>query len=261
MFSNWGCNNHEHYRDLDSYKIKIKASYGNVDPVIKNGHKYYPLKHNTNYSILLTNNTNKRCNVSLKVDSRNIGKWRIDPFDTISLERPSRSERRFVFVKENSWQGNMGGLIEAKFIPEKNALLHDYHNEIKGVDDGMGQMRNCENTNMFVSGIGSMPNIKKNAFGNYSSGGTVFGERSEQRFGDASRMIEDQTQSVTKKIRLIVDNKRRGLPFAPIDTVDVPRHERAPPRWNSGDDDDGYRTPARYDPFDYDYPFRQYGGR
>jgi hypothetical protein len=37
-----------------------------------------------------------------------MGIWRIDAHDSILLERPSKSSRKFTFVKENSWQATQG---------------------------------------------------------------------------------------------------------------------------------------------------------
>jgi hypothetical protein len=60
-------NNHN-----EDYDIQIISSYHNIIPKIYNGHKYYPIKHNTEYSIRLENKTDKRCNVILFIDGK---KW------------------------------------------------------------------------------------------------------------------------------------------------------------------------------------------
>lgn len=48
--------------------------------------------------VVLENNTNKRCNATL---------WRINQNSKIELERPSKSNRKFIFVEENGWQAEI----------------------------------------------------------------------------------------------------------------------------------------------------------
>ena len=117
----------------NEYNIQIETSNGAARAHTQNGHKYVPLKHETEYKIRLSNPTFTRCNVVLKIDQKKMGKWRINARSSILLERPADSSRKFTFVQENSWQADLGnvkqggesnGLIEATFIPEEEIKNH-----------------------------------------------------------------------------------------------------------------------------------------
>lgn len=228
----------------DSYNIIITTTDRSITPQIRNEHAYYPLKHSSNYQIRLGNNTDKRCNVILFIDGKKMGKWRIDAYDSIKLERPSQSSRKFVFVKENSWKGEMGnvrnramknGLIEAKFIPEQNYDRNRWDSfSNSSIDNGVRQ--NCRKFGIHQSFGENMNDCNYN-----SSGATILGRNSQQHFNTASRMEEDHNRSVIKRVRLVIDNRidHHRLPYAPIYTVDNPspcrncwkqKQDKIPPR-------------------------------
>lgn len=222
----------------DDYDIQILPSYGQSVPKINNGHKYYPIRHNTEYSVKLDNNTDKRCNVVLFIDGKEMGIWRINAYSNILLERSSKSSRKFTFVRENSWQAMQGnviggtfknGLVEAKFIPEKvNFRNYDVleNNSNPFMCGSKWQKKNCE---------------KMHNFNSAQYGATVLGEESSQRFGTAIYMKEDLLRSVIKRVRLIVDEIDEKIidrqQYVPIDTDDFlqckyikRKDDRIPPR-------------------------------
>lgn len=189
----------------DSWDFMSKLQSGMTRDIeyghfVKKGHTYYTLPHNTSYKVKMSNNTHLRVNARLKVDGVCMGVWRIGPYSDILVERPTHSQRKFTFVKENSWEAKMGGmnaennnngLIEVAFTPElKTAQYHD--NRIT---------KQCMTFNSARSFSDSLSN--------YSVGGTVLGDDSSQRFDSASRMIEDESRRVIKRLRLVIDEKRQ----------------------------------------------------
>lgn len=95
----------------------------------KNGeYNYYCLSHLSEYKIRLTNNRPTLCDASIKIDGDYVGTWRIQPFNSIVIERPANVNRKFIFIAEESLtsqntsinRSNDNGLISVTFKPEKN---------------------------------------------------------------------------------------------------------------------------------------------
>lgn len=107
------------------------------DTFIRDGFKYYTLPHNKDYAVRMINNSDLRVNAVLKIDGEIMGKWRINTFSEILIERPTHNNRKFTFVRDNSWQADMAGvksgsskngLVEVTFIPEKRTFTFAKNN-------------------------------------------------------------------------------------------------------------------------------------
>lgn len=173
------------------YDLEIYTKYQDIIPIIKNSHKYYPLKNGRDYIVKLSNNTDKRCNVTLYIDGKDMGTWRMNGHSSISLERPINSPRKFIFFRENS--EIISGLVKAIFVPEYRG----------GQSMNMDDLSNCE----------------------FSSGATVLGNESRERFGNASYIEEDKKNAVTKIVRLVVDKNISYQKNVPIVLIDTLEHE------------------------------------
>jgi len=186
--------------------------------IAKNGHTYYAVPHRSEYRVKMHNNTKYRVNATLVVDGEEMGRWRIEPYTDITIERPSHSQRKFTFVSETSSEAVMGGvdtgncmngLIEVTFVPEIvcNKNVWGHMKRTLGVPMTNSAMtRNCFNESCTSA--------------NYSAGATVLGDNSEQNFGTASNIIEDYSRKVTKRIRLVVDESNK--PYCSIKNRDDP---------------------------------------
>jgi hypothetical protein len=197
----------------NTYGIGVSTVRGKVRSKMINGHRYIALPHNSEYTIHLINNSPKRCNVDLFIDGKKMGGWRIDAQRKISLERPANLNKKFTFVKEGSWQAQMGGitsgaskngLIEARFTPEKDRFYDDYYTNSEG-----NSFNNAlPNSGSFSNSLRN--SAPSNSLDNYSSGATVFGGNSHQQFTTASHMEEDTSNTVTHYVRLIVNGNCFG---------------------------------------------------
>lgn len=196
-----------------------------VDHFVNNGHTYYSLHHGSEYKVKMTNNTNKKVNAMLRIDGVRMGKWRIDPYSDIIIERPANNQRKFTFVEENSWEASSGnvlrgnnenGLVEVTFIPELNTST--YFNDSIPMRRQFGQM-----TNSFSNSFSN-----KSINESYSAGATVLGDDSSQSFGSASQIYEDHAKKVTRRVRLVVSNKRK--PFVSIRSKSECYDDPIPPK-------------------------------
>ena len=216
----------------DKYMIKIESTYAEYDHFIKNGHRYYKLPHNTSYKVKMINNSDSRVNVVLKIDGKKMGKWRINEFDDVTVERPVHNGRKFTFVKETSWQGAMSGvkagnldngLVEVTFIPEVQSFSYNVSDQI--------HFRTNSNTNCYGAKCAMMNSSLSFAASDFmcdipstnnessTRGATVLGSDSSQKFGTATTMTEDTSRKVTKRVRLVVSKQKQ--PFVSIDSTEI----------------------------------------
>jgi hypothetical protein len=180
----------------------------------RNGYVYYAVPHNSEYKVKMHNGGDLRVDATLKIDGIDMGTWRIEPYSTITIERPADNNRKFTFVREGSWQGNMGGvekgkfdngLIEVTFVPEhrssgQHLLQRAIYSDSIPMSNNISQKYNFSTTN-----------------DSYSTGGTVLGDDSSQRFSNASYLSKDYSKKVTKRVRLVVEENRK--PYVPLGSV------------------------------------------
>lgn len=192
----------------------------------RDGHVYYSMPRDTEYNVCMHNRSSDRVNAVLTIDGEEMGKWRINAHSEITVERPAHNQRKFTYVKENSWQEVMGGirqgssdngLIEVRFIPE--ARVYDAINFDDIPDPSMRSFNYSSENSLGTRAQSyneslSFSNKSTNDAG-FAVGGTVLGDDSSQRFGDASRIIEDEQRAITKRVRLVVDKGVRK-PYASI---------------------------------------------
>lgn len=57
------------------------------------------LTHGAQYTLLLGNHTDRRCDAQVTIDGQVVGCWRIQAGGTIELERPTHDTGRFTFYR------------------------------------------------------------------------------------------------------------------------------------------------------------------
>lgn len=202
------------YTDYHNYNVSIekKSSHVNIYKgarkiIGKNGSLYYSLPHNSEYRVVIHNNSSNKVNAILTIDGAKMGKWRVNPYSEIRIERPVHNNRKFVFVKEDSYEGNMAGitknningLVEVKFIPE----------------DRLYQLRSDNNEFNISCRMNKSMQMNNCMYNNFMQGATVLGNDSRQKFNRASDMIEDNSKVIIRRIRLMIDER---LPYENIRT-------------------------------------------
>lgn len=89
--------------------------------------QYAALKHETEYTLTLRNGRDTRCDATVKIDGKCMGKFRVRANDRITIDRPADHARKFTFLKEDSDEaagagvaagGKQNGVVTVTFVPE-----------------------------------------------------------------------------------------------------------------------------------------------
>lgn len=206
-------------KSLNGFSVEILADM--VRPVYKEGYQFFAIPDRQTYKLKLGNQNCARCDATVTIDGEKAGVWRIEPFSTITIERPVNVNRRFTFVKEISPEaysagvavGNYNnGVITVKFDPEKQTrtswkspVMHPgiNENECYFQDSTLRTTKICSNKQSFSA------TNNYNTYGNkeFASGATVLGEHSGQKFVDVSPIYDvDIDKATSISLRLVVDD-------------------------------------------------------
>lgn len=261
---------------LHGYSIQIQPKYTSSRNFVRDGADYTSLRHNTEYSLRLSNSNSSRCDAHVWIDGEKVGVWRLRPYQTATIERPANLSRKFTFVKENSYQALQGdvrigkfenGLVKVVFKPEKKYVSNYFYDSPSVVSlnhldsDTFSFGANNESTNIRQSATKSMSSMNcyrsaSLASPSLSAGGTVLGGRSHQEFATVSPLDEiDESLITTLHLRMVVDNDY-DIDFEP---VIVPLHtgsisNQVPPpirNYNNFYDDYYRSTPYYGRPWNY----------
>lgn len=186
-----------------------------------NGYNYVALYDQTEYSLILQNHSESRCDTSVTIDGRNIGKFRIHPFGSINVERPVSQHKRFIFLRENSSSGkNAGihqgrqenGLVNVTFYPERN-------------DDIVYELQ-CDRSDELCGSRSSNSFGVHKSFGErLSAGATALTGHSSQSFRSASPIRHiDPGRERTISFRMITTDDQWGSLDLEIPSSDWPQH-------------------------------------
>jgi hypothetical protein len=191
-----------------NFSVSIKSRY--VRKVHKNNYTYVALKNNSEYSILLTNHSDKRCDAKVSVDGKNVGKFRIDGYSSIDIDRPVDHARKFTFLRDSSYRAHVAGIREGEhtngevnvvFYPEKHSYPYSTGTRCA--------MRQC-----YSNGVGELSSFsvdgERSGMKGYglSAGATALGNMSHQDFDYAEPLHGvDRNNIRSIKLRLIVDDK------------------------------------------------------
>jgi len=260
-------------------------TFGNNEPnefetFNRDGSRYYILPHNKEYAVRMINNSDLRVNAILKIDGEKMGKWRINAFSEILIERPTHNNRKFTFVRDNSWQADMAGvksgssrngLVEVTFIPEKRTFTFakNTNSDFDMIDEmdsmyinNMNEMKlGKSHLQSFISPINNRESLSSYAqsnninTSNFSAGATVLGDDSSQKFTDATYINEDMDNAITRRVRLVVSEDRK--PYVSIKKTTIESDDPVPPPI------DKFKRFGEYDRYNRDFaerfdPFEEY---
>lgn len=227
-------------------EIVQKGRNSEASSFTKNGHRYHRLKHKSEYSVKMSNNTSSYVNALLKIDSDTMGKWRIHPYASIEIERPVHNSRRFVFVEEASDEAREGGvrqgmnsasngLVEVTFIPmiDNRPLVSQKRVAYSGGrSNALMNSRGLKSQYTMDALPQSMRSEQPQDIDSYGAGATVLGDDSNQQFGQAPRQFEEDTHGlVVRRVRLVVDKRKDFASIRERETDDrIVHQDPIPPK-------------------------------
>src|SRR3990167_4522523 len=106
-------------------------SYSVVVPEGKEHGGYVELSHGQVYTVRLKNDRDVRCDVKLEIDGQDIGTWRLNSHEGLTLDRPAHDDGRFTFYKVGTPEAQKvnsetyspnHGLVKAVFTPERHSV-------------------------------------------------------------------------------------------------------------------------------------------
>lgn len=187
---------------------------------------YVEMSHGQKYTISLHNSANKRAAADIWIDGKNIGTFRLNSSQTLTLEHPSKDNGQFTFYKDGTREALAAeldkvsksdrGLIMVIFKPEK--ITEDIEYELEyplypvygsyiqyptynSVQDKSkeSEIRSFGITNMSSFSQQSKLDVSKD----FGSGGTGLSGSSNQKFKSVPKLNYDQDAFVTISLRLI----------------------------------------------------------
>jgi hypothetical protein len=199
--------------------------------VYKEEDGYVYLDHGDVYVIELTNDTNEKNDVTIEIDGKEIGTWRLNPKTTGTIERSADDRGQFTFYEIGSTeaiQTDLGfvtkedlGLIKVTFIPEKpnhmGVPVVDFYSGSKGIGGmkGGGRGGSTENLSYQSKLYGSGQSADSRGI-TCGAGGTGLSGRSSQEFGHAQPMELDHDRTVVINLRLVAKPKNEPRPLRAV---------------------------------------------
>src|SRR4028118_139175 len=125
----------------DDDLTKVKQPY-------EDEHGYVYLQHGDVYRICFRNYSDENNDVIIEVDGKEIGCWRLKPYQTAIIERPANDSGKLTFYELGSSEAQMIGLssisradlglVKVTFIPEKPkhhgiSTVNTFYSGAKGV--------------------------------------------------------------------------------------------------------------------------------
>ena len=158
---------------------------------------YVEIAHDTKYTILLSNDGELNCDAVVEIDGKEVGIWRVDSGENISIERPVHDTGLFTFYKLGSSEAEKIGLVRN----DKLGLL--------------SVLFKSEKPPVYTGGtVYCYPSF-------YSAGGTGLSGKSEQKFIDVKPLDYNESAFVQINLRLVC-NDDEPRPLTPNSTLIPP---------------------------------------
>lgn len=216
---------------LSQKEVRIVAPRNHnrvANPYIEDEHGYVYMGHGDKYEIWLENSTSENNDVIIEIDGKEVGGWRLTPYQRATIERPADDSGQFTFYEIGSSEaqkiglGSIArsdlGLVKITFIPEK-----PHHHGIPAIDlqsysgaKGGGAMKGGDFHESFTSGSrGGGQSVDLNTR-TRSAGGTGLSGRSDQQFGRAGAIDRDYDRQVIINLRLVAKPSDEPRPLRAV---------------------------------------------
>jgi hypothetical protein len=192
---------------------------------------YVYLHHGDVYAIQVGNKTNENNDVTIEIDGKEVGTWRLAAYASGVIERSADDRGCFTFYElesEEAIQTDLVsvnkedlGLVKVTFIPEKQQHqglptidMYSGSKSIGGMKGG-GRGGSTENLSYQSNRYGSGQSADSRGM-TRGAGGTGLSGRSSQEFGRAQPMELDHDRTVVINLRLVAKPKNEPRPLRAV---------------------------------------------
>lgn len=212
---------------LNNFRMKVLTnSNSSLDFANINGGYYVPIRHLEEYKIKLYNNRDVRCDAILSINGKEVERFRINGNSSITIERPSDTQRRFTYADEKSSQarnygmqiGNKNnGLISVIFKPEKQTFKYSLLNTGMPIKKKSKLLsNNINHSDNFYSNSYESYNLNCENTKQFSSGGTLLGKHSDQNFTTTASIYDYDFNNITELSARLITNKQKDPEYIPL---------------------------------------------
>lgn len=231
---------------LDRFSVRVLPDHGVAREFKDFGAYYIALPDHSEYSLQLNNYGDTIADATVKIDGDIAGIWRVNPRDSITIEHPADIQKKFTFVTENGPEADqagvisgssLNGLISVEFKAKKESYrLSSPQRVLRGSSSYTSSPRYASPGRLGVvpaslRGVSSMQMASSLHPPSYSSGATVLGNYSSQRFVDVEPIRPDQVDykhSPTITFRLVVDREQSHPRYTRIGSYAPYSSQRTP---------------------------------
>jgi hypothetical protein len=174
---------------LAPYEVKV--------PEGRESEGYVYLRHNTQYTIVLSNQAPTPCDAKVQIDGREVGLWRVPALKSMVVERPVHETGRLTFYEVGSREAQKAGISES----DQLGLLTVIFTPEKHEPRGGGQMMSAPADQWAGETLYMAPPASSKKRGH--AGGTGLSGKSDQEFRDADPIEYDESKAVTIHLRLV----------------------------------------------------------
>lgn len=181
---------------------------------------YVHMVHGTQYTIKLGNHWyDRRCDVVVNVDGKDVGTFRLNASNSLALERPTSDMGRFTFFKADSQEASKAGvdgiakdqrgLIQVTFKPEKKVEYRIQYSSTSSLCSSEEESKTCGSILPQNASVGTSRGM--------SAGITGLTGKSSQMFYNVPSLDYDMANETVISIRLVADAnvEVRPLPSVP----------------------------------------------
>jgi hypothetical protein len=188
---------------VGDFSVQIYTNRGYANLIPNSYAHFFQLADNTEYSVVVKNNGQTKCDASIDIDGENIGRWRIEAGASGNIVHPMTSKRKFVFKNASKFSyadGPNGS------YPQNGKVSVTFYPEMKSESRPTVKVQSYiqQNDNMLKGKNGMSLDLSTN----HQSGSTVLGDMSTVVDPDPVQQITsiDNARVTTVETCLVITN-------------------------------------------------------
>lgn len=189
--------------------------------MLKSG--YVAMRHDTKYTVVLSNSGDVRCDAEVEIDGKSVGIWRIQSHDSMVIERPVHDAGCFTFYKIGTREARKAAIVRSDKL---GLITVIFKPEIKSkppyLDDDLDSSFSVDKNDHFClsyddEDVGLDFDDAPFAAEELEAGGTGLSGESKQEFRSVEPLDYDEAGFVQINLRLVCQTDE-PRPLTPVST-------------------------------------------